>query len=306
LTSREWPALPFKEWEQTCDTLHLWTQIVGKTRLKLTPHIQHWWNVTLYVNPHGLTTSPMPIDGQRNLEIQFDLVDHVLHFVCSDGMKNRLPLFERSVADFYHQYMACMKSFGVELEINTTPDEFDDRTPFDEDEHHASYDRAKAEDFHRILLKADDIFKEFRSRFIGKSSPVHFFWGSFDLAVTRFCGRENPSPPSPSKMMREAYSHEVNSCGWWPGNRQFPEPAFYAYHVSAPAGFAEQRVRPEKAYWDTKLGEFILRYEHVRNSSEPERDVMDFCQSTYEAGANLAKWDRKGLERAEAKDRAKA
>jgi hypothetical protein len=296
LTSREWPALPFKEWEATCDTLHLWTQIVGKTRLKLTPHIEHWWNVTLYVNEHGLTTSPMPIIGNRSLEIQFDFVDHMLWMICSDGKKQRLSLYPRSIADFYHQYIAVLRTFDIDLKINTTPDEFDDRTPFDDDEHHESYEPAKVEAFHRILLKTDDLFKEFRSRFAGKSSPVHFFWGSFDLAVTRFCGRPNPDPPK-SKMMREAYSQEVSSCGFWPGNRQFPEPAFYSYHVPAPKGFAEQKIRPQKAGWDAKLGEFILRYEDVRQSDSPEHDVLAFCQSSYEAGASLAKWDRKALER---------
>jgi hypothetical protein len=197
--------------------------------------------------------------------------------------------------------MSLLESFGVDVKINTTPDEFDDRTPFDEDEHHASYDREKVESFHRILLKTDDLLKTFRSRFAGKSSPVHFFWGSFDLAVTRFCGRPNPNPPGPSKMMSEAYSEEVNSCGFWPGNRQFPEPAYYAYHMPKPEGFESSRVQPEKAYWDTNLGEFILKYEDVRNAAEPETAVLDFCQSTYEAGAELAKWDRAKLERPETK-----
>src|SRR4051812_2870980 len=211
----------------------MWTQIVGKTRLQLVPKLPHWWHVTLYVTPHGLTTSAMPIGNDRNLEVHFDFVDHVLAMRSSDGKSSRMPLFERSVADFYHQYMSMLGTFGVEVKINTTPDEFDDRTPFDEDEHHSSYDREKVETFHRILLKTDDLFKTFRSRFVGKSSPVHFFWGSFDLAVTRFGGKQNPNPPGPSEMMSEAYSEEVNSCGFWPGDKRFPEPAFYGYHVPA-------------------------------------------------------------------------
>ena len=295
MTSRDWPALPFKEWQPTCDTLHLWAQIVGKTRLKLTPQLNHWWNVTFYVTPLGLTTSQMPY-GDTNFEVEFDFADHVLHIRTSEGKHQRIPLFERSVADFYHQYMASLRAFGIELKINTIPDEVEDRTPFDEDEHHASYDRVPVEAFHRILTNADSVLKKFRARYMGKCSPVHFFWGSFDLAVSRFSGRLNPSA-SGGKMMREAYSHEVSSCGFWPGDKRFPEPAFYAYQVPAPAGFADQKIRPEKAFWDKNLGEFLLRYDDVRSSLAPEQAILDFCQCAYEAGADLGKWDRAALER---------
>jgi hypothetical protein len=296
LPSSEWPALPFREWEKTCDTLHMWTQIVGKTRLKLTPHLNHWWNVTLYVTPLGLTTAQIPF-GEKSFEVEFDFSDHVLHVRTSEARHLRIPLFDRSVADFYHQYMAGLRSFGIDVEIDKIPDEFADRTPFDEDEHHDTYDSAKVADFHHILVHADAAFKEFQARFLGKCSPVHFFWGSFDLAVTRFSGRLNPTA-SGSRMMKEAYSHEVSSCGFWPGDSRFPEPAFYAYQVPAPGEFSSQRVRPEKAFWDAKLGEFLLRYEDVRTADKPGQAVLDFCQSTYEAGANLAKWDRAALERA--------
>jgi hypothetical protein len=296
LTSREWPALPLKDWQKTCDTLHMWTQIVGKTRLKLTPHLNHWWNVTLYVTPLGLTTAQVPF-GEKSFEVEFDFADHVLHIRTSEAKHLRIPLFDRSVADFYHQYMAGLRSFGIDVEIDKIPDEFADRTPFDEDEHHDSYDAAKVADFHRILVHADAAFKQFQARFVGKCSPVHFFWGSFDLAVTRFSGRLNPNA-SGSRMMKEAYSHEVSSCGFWPGDARFPEPAFYAYQVPTPSGLGEQKVSPKNAIWEKNLGEFLLRYDDVRKAEKPIEVILDFCQSTYAAGAELAKWDRPALERA--------
>jgi hypothetical protein len=296
LSSTEWPPLPFAEWEKTCDTVHLWTQIVGKTRMTLTPLVNHWWNAPLYVTSRGLGTSPIPY-GNVSFEVDFDFVEHNLLIRKSEGSEHKIPLFARSVADFYGEYMAALRLLGIEVTIHGTPDEFDDPTPFHEDHHHASYDRDYVERFRRIVMNCDRILKKFRSRFIGKCSPVHFFWGSFDLAVTRFSGRRAPQREGVDPITREAYSHEVNSCGLWPGDRRFPEPAFYAYHAPAPAGFEKEPVRPAAAHWDTKLGEFILKYDDVRTDASPEQAVFDFCQSTYEAGAKLAAWDRANLER---------
>jgi hypothetical protein len=292
----EWPALPFEEWEQTCDTLHMWTQIVGKTRLTLTPLINHWWNVALYVTTCGLTTSPMPA-GDRTVEVEFDFLKHQLALRTSDGSEAQIGLYARSVADFYEEYMARLRSLGVDVKIYKTPVEFDDTTPFDQDRHHASYDKEYVQRFHRILVNTDRVFKDFRARFLGKVSPVHFFWGSFDLAVTRFCGRRAELPTDVDSMTREAYSHEVNSCGFWPGNRQFKHAAFYAYTKPAPPELGKQRVKPEKAFWGEEMGEFFLKYDDVRTASDPAADILDFCQSTYEAGANLRGWDRRELER---------
>ncbi|MGH9454111.1 MAG: DUF5996 family protein, partial [Terriglobia bacterium] len=228
MISTEWPALPFLEWENTCDTLHMWTQIVGKTRLALSPLENHWWNVTLYVTPRGLTTSAIPF-RHESFEVEFDLIAHKLALRTSEGNEHSLPLYPRSVADFYSEYMVCLRSLGIEVSFNRTPDEFDDKTPFDEDHHHASYDTKHVENFRRILINSDRIFKQFRSRFLGKCSPVHFFWGSFDLAVSRFCGRRASLPKDADALTREAYSHEVISCGFWPGDRRFKEAAFYSY-----------------------------------------------------------------------------
>jgi len=287
----EWPALPFPEWESTCDTLHMWTQIVGKTRLALTPLENQWWNVPFYLTPRGLTTSPIPFQ-RWTFAVEFDLIAHQLWIRTSQGPERGIPLFARSVADFYAEYMACLRALGIEVSIHRTPVEFDDATPFDRDFHHASYDTKHVESFRRILTGADRVFKEFRARFIGKSSPVHFFWGSFDLAVTRFSGRLCPLPDDVDPVTREAYSHEVISCGFWPGDRKFPYPAFYSYTKPAPAGL-EQAA----AYWNNQMGEFILKYDDVRAAESPDQAILDFCQSTYEAGANLAGWDRAALER---------
>jgi hypothetical protein len=296
LISPEWPPLAFPEWESTCDTLHLWTQIVGKTRLTLTPIENHWWNVTLYVTPRGLTTSAIPF-GRVTFEVQFDFIAHQVALVTSEGTEFRMALYPRSVADFYREYMAGLRALGIDVQIHATPDEFDDETPFSQDEHHAAYDRVQVESFRRVLINCDRIFEEFRSRFTGKSSPVHFFWGSFDLAVTRFSGRRASLPPAADPLTREAYSHEVISCGFWPGDRRFPHAAFYAYSKPAPAGLEIESVRPGAAYWDQQLGEFILKYDDVRAAASPAQTILDFCQSTYEAGAKLAGWDRKELER---------
>jgi len=274
----------------------MWTQIVGKTRMALAPLENHWWNVPLYVTPRGLTTSAIPC-AQGTLEIAFDLTAHQLWLRTSSGNEHSMRLYSRSVADFYAEYMASLRTLGIEVKIYRVPVEFDDTTPFDQDQHHASYDTEYVERFRRILIHSDRIFKQFRTRFLGKCSPVHFFWGSFDLAVTRFSGRRAPQKEGVDAMQREAYSHEVTSCGWWPGNRMFPQPAFYAYSAPVPPGLDAEPVRPAAAYWDHQLGEFILKYEDVRTAPSPEQDILDFCQSAYEAGAKRAHWDRASLER---------
>jgi hypothetical protein len=278
----------------------MWTQIVGKVRMALTPLDNHWWNVPLYVTPRGLTTSAIPWKN-GSFSMEFDLVAHQLLFNSSNGVEHCMRLFPRSVADFYAEYMASLKSLGIEVKIYKVPVEFDDVTPFDQDTHHVSYDTEYVERFRRILIHSDRIFKQFRSRFMGKSSPVHFFWGSFDLAVTRFSGRRAPEREGVDAMTREAYSHEVTSCGFWPGNRVFPHPAYYAYSAPVPPGLEKEPIRPAAAAWNTQLGEFIFKYEDARgtlkNDTSPDQAILDFCQSTYEAGANLAKWDRASLER---------
>jgi hypothetical protein len=298
----EWPSLPFSEWESTCDTLHMWTQIVGKTRLELTPLENHWWNVTLRVTPRGLRTPPVPsgpsgASARGTFEVEFDFIGHRLAVATSEGREWSMPLCPRSVADFYREYVAGLSALGIEVSLHLTPDEFDDKTPFDQDEHHASYDAARVESFHRILVNSDRIFREFRSRFIGKCSPVHFFWGAFDLAVGRFSGRRAPPRPEADPVTREAYSHEVIACGFWPGDRRFPQPAFYSYTAPAPPGLDREIPRPAAAGWDRQFGEFILKYDDVRTAADPEQAILEFCQSTYEAGAKLAGWDREALER---------
>lgn len=295
MISPEWPELPFAAWENTCDTLHMWAQIVGKTRMALTPLVNHWWNVTFYVTPRGITTSPIPFRN-RTFEVEFDWISHRLMMGTSEGGEIRIPLYARPVADFYAEYMAALRSLEIEVRMQPTPEEFDDRTPFAQDRHHASYDTRAVESFRRILINADRILKEFRARFRGKCSPVHLFWGSFDLAVSRFEGRGASLPPGADRMTREAYSHETISCGFWPGDRRFPHPAFYSYTAPAPAGIGQEAIRPAAAYWDTNLGEFILKYEDARQSGSPRDAILDFCQSTYEAGAKLAHWDRAALE----------
>jgi hypothetical protein len=296
LTSPEWPPLPFPEWERTCDTLHMWTQIVGKTRKEFTPMVNHWWNVTLYVTPRGLTTSIIPYEHEA-FEVEFDFIRHRLLIFTSKGEERSIELRPRSVADFYSEYMASMQSLGIKLRIHTTPDEFDDKTRFEQDEKHASYDRKYVENFWRILLNTERIFQQFRAPFLGKCSPVHFFWGSMDLAVTRFSGKQVEPPKGADMMTREAYSHEVISCGFWPGDRRYKQAAFYSYTLPAPAGLEKEKVRPASAYWDAQMGEFLVKYDDVRAAASPEQAILEFCQSTYEAGAKLAGWDRKALER---------
>jgi Family of unknown function (DUF5996) len=291
-----WPALPLEQWKDTRATLHMWTQVVGKVRLALTPLVNHWWNVPLYVNARGLTTSAIPY-GARPFELWFDFIDHQLVLQKSDGSRSVLPLTPMSVAEFYQRVMAMLRSSDIEVKIWRMPVEVPDPIPFDEDRVHASYDPEAAHNFWKILLNAQCVFDEFRSRFIGKCSPIHFFWGSFDLAVTRFSGRRASERPGADRITREAYSHEVSSVGFWPGSGTMAAPVFYSYAAPEPPGFRDWPVRPTAARYDAQLGEFIIMYEDVRTSASPGAILLDFCQSTYEAAATLAKWDRNALER---------
>jgi hypothetical protein len=290
-----WPALPLDSWRETYATLHMWTQIVGKVRMRLTQLVNHWWNVPLYVSSRGLTTSNIPY-GARSIEIRFDFLAHRLLLECSDGMIKELALRPMSVADFYREFMDMLRSVGIEVSIWRMPVEIPDPIPFDEDRIHAAYDAERVETFWRILLSVDAVLHQFRSGFTGKVSPVHFFWGSFDLAVTRFSGRRAPERPGADSMTREAYSHEVSSVGFWPG-AGISGPAFYSYAAPEPTGFREARVRPEAARYDAGLGEFILMYDDVRKVESPSAELLAFCQSTYDAAAELGKWDRHLLER---------
>jgi hypothetical protein len=291
-----WPALPLKSWQDTCSTLHMWTQIVGKVRLALTPVVNHWWNVPLYVSARGLTTSQMPYkDG--SLELWFDFLDHQLVLETSDGLRKTMPLRPQTVADFYRDFMGMLQSADIEVKIWRMPVEVPNPIPFDEDRVHASYDPEYAQRFWRILLSVSRVFNEFRAEFIGKASPVHFFWGSFDLAVSRFSGRRAPERPGADSITREAYSHEVSSVGFWPGSGNIQDAAFYSYTAPEPPGFGQVPVRPQAARYDSELKEFIVMYDDVRNSKSPAETLLQFCRSTYEAGATLGKWDRAGLER---------
>ena len=294
--SEEWPPLPLEEWQDTLATLHMWTQIVGKVRLKQTPLVNHYWNVPLYVSARGLTTTAMP-HHERFFEMDFDFVDHNLVIKCSDGASTSVPLEPKSVATFYQQTMAAMHSLGLDVKIWKMPVEIPDPIPFDQDDQHASYDREYVDRLWRVLRSSERVLQEFRSRFIGKCSPVHFFWGSFDLAVTRFSGRPAPPRPEADPITREAYSHEVISHGWWPGQGLLGTPAFYSYTVPIPDGLSEAKLRPEQAFYSRDMSEFLMFYDDVRNAPDPDEALMEFCQSTYEAGADLAQWDRAALER---------
>ena len=291
-----WPPLPLEQWKDTYATLHMWTQIVGKIRLALTPLLNHWWNVPLYVTARGLTTSTI-LYRDRPFELCFDFLDHQLVLQTSDGSRKFLPLSSMAVADFYQKVMAMLRSSAIEVKIWRMPVEVSDPIPFDEDRVHASYDPEAAQRFWNILLYVQGVFEEFRSRFLGKCSPIHFFWGSFDLAVTRFSGRRAPERPGADRVTREAYSHEVSSVGFWPGGGMIADPAFYSYAAPEPSGFREWPVRPAAARYESQIGEFILMYDAVRTSASPGTTLLDFCQSTYEAAATLAKWDRSALER---------
>src|SRR6266571_1265573 len=293
--AESWPALPLEAWRDTCQTLHLWTQIVGKVRMELSPPVNHWWHVTLYLTPCGLTTSPIPYQGGI-FEVTFDFIDHNLRILTSEGSVTVLPLIPRSFAAFYREFMACLQALGIEVTINTLPSEIRNPIRCDEDEVHASYDPVYAHRFWRILVQTDTVMQRYRAPFLGKSSPVHFFWGSFDLALTFFSGRRAPERPGADRMTREAYSHEEISCGFWPGDDRFPAPAFYAYTAPEPPGLKAAAIRPATAFYSQELGEFLLRYDDVRAAFSPEQALLRFFQSTYEAGAQLAKWGREALE----------
>jgi hypothetical protein len=298
--SETWPPLPLKEWQATCATLHMWTQIVGKVRLARAPMLNHWWQVPLYVTTRGLTTSPIPY-GDVSFEISFDFLDQRLCVQTSEDAIRTLALAPRSVADFYGEFMAALRALGLEVKIWTMPVEVQDPIPFEEDDTHHTYVPEHAQRFWRILMQADRVLQRFRGGFLGKSSPVHFFWGSFDLAVTRFSGRLAPPHPGgvphlADWVTRLAYSHEVSSCGFWPGGGAVQEPAFYAYAYPEPEGFKHHPVRPASAFYSSDLREFILPYEAVRQAGNPDSMVLEFAQSAYEAAADLGGWDRHVLE----------
>ena len=298
--SEIWPSLPLQAWSDTCATLHMWMQIVGKIRLAQCPWVNHSWHVTLYVTARGLTTLPIPY-GTRTFQIDFDFIDHLLTIQSSDGSVGSFPLQPQSVAAFYTRLMEEMGRLDLHVSVHKKPNEVPDAIAFDQDEAHAAYDREYANRFWRILVQADRVLKKFRARFIGKCSPVHFFWGAPDLAVTRFSGRRAPEHPGgipnlPDRVTREAYSHEVSSCGFWPGGGPIPYPAFYSYAYPEPIGFSQAPVKPDAAFYSTDLREFILAYDTVRLSESPDDTLLDFLQTTYEGAANLAKWDRSSLE----------
>jgi hypothetical protein len=290
-----WPALPLEQWKPTYHNLHMWTQIVGKVRLALTPKSNHWWNVPLYVSARGLTTSPIPY-ARDAFEIQFDFIDHKLLIDRCDGRQKQMALEPRTVADFYEEFMSRLGELQIQVSIFAKPVEVADPVPFAEDHLYQAYDADAAYRFWRILLSCDSVFKRFRSQFIGKSSPVHFFWGSFDLAVTRFSGRRAPERPGADLITREAYSHEVISAGWWPGGPGFEGPAFYCYAAPEPAGMNAQPVKPGSAFYHPELKEFVLMYDDIRRATDSEQELMKFLESTYEAGATLAHWERSELE----------
>jgi hypothetical protein len=296
-----WPTLlPLHTWQDTCTTLHMWAQIVGKIRLELAPRINHWWGATLYTTTRGLTTSPIA-DGRRSFAIDFDFLDHVLRITTSDGTGRSFSLKPMSVAEFFHKTMGALHELDVDVGIFTRPVEVTEAIPFETDNQHASYDADAVHRFWRALVQVERVLTQFRARFIGKASPVHFFWGAFDLAVTRFSGRTAPKhrggvPNCADWVMEEAYSHEVSSAGFWPGTG-VGEASFYAYAYPVPAGFTAYPVQPEAAYFHEALGEFILPYEAVRTADDPDQTLLSFLQTTYEAAAVLAHWDRRALER---------
>jgi hypothetical protein len=295
-----WPELNYADWKETCATLHLWTQIVGKIRLTLTPWTNHSWHVTLYVTSRGLTTSPIP-HGTDTFEIRFDFIDHQLRILKSDGAGQSIELKRRSVADFYKAVMAALDELDLSVKIDILPNEIPNPIPFDRDEQHRSYDPEYANRFWRVLVQVDRVFKEFRSRFCGKCSPVHFFWGAPDLAVTRFSGRAAPKHPGgiphlPDAITREAYSQEVSSLGFWPGADAMPMAIFYSYAYPEPKGFSEAKVKPDAASYNAQFREFVLPYDAVRTAKSPDDAILDFAQSTYDAASQLGSWDRAALE----------
>jgi hypothetical protein len=296
-----WPDLPWTAWAGTCEALHLWSQIVGKVRMVRTPLVNHWWNVAFHVTSRGLSASSIPC-GARTFDVDFDFAAHKLFIRASDGARAELPLKSGSVAAFYEDFLQCLERLGIGVHIWTMPSEIDNGVPFEQDVAGRPYDPVWAERFAQVLRQSDRLLKDFRARFIGKASPVHFFWGSFDLAVTRFSGRT--APPLQSKtpnvatwVMREAYSHEVSSCGFWPGNGGFGKAAFYAYAYPEPASYGAAPMSAAGAHYDTDLGQFILPYDAVRQAVDPDGLVLCFLQETYEAAAGLGHWDRATLER---------
>lgn len=295
-----WPELPTSAWRDTYATVHLWTQVIGKIRLVRSPWLNHSWHVALYVSARGLTTSPIP-DGNRTFEIEFDFIDHALRMTTSDGAQRQFALAGHSVASFYAGVMAALAELGIEVAIDEIPNELPDPVRFSQDTQHASYDPDAVGRFFQILVNVDRVLKQFRTGFLGKASPVHFFWGSFDLAVTRFSGRRAPRHPGgvphlSDDVAGEAYSHEVSSAGFWPGSVAIDYPAFYCYAYPEPAGFRTAEVRPDAAFFSEALGEFLLPYDAVRSAADPDRALLEFLQSSYEAAANAAKWDRQELE----------
>jgi hypothetical protein len=301
MSDEPWPSLPWRDWRDTCATLHMWTQIVGKIRLAQAPMLNHWWQVPLYVTCRGLTTSPMP-HGARMFAIEFDFIDHALTIRASDGASDWFALRPLSVADFYRDIMGRLEALGLGVRIWPVPVEVPAPIPFAADHDHRAYDAEYAQRFWRILVQADRVLAEFRARFCGKVSPVHFFWGSFDLAVTRFSGRAAPPHPGApnvaDRVTREAYCDEVSSCGFWPGGAGMEEPIFYAYAYPAPPGFDAAPVQPSAARYSRDFGEFVLPYEAMRLAAEPDQALLAFAQSTYAAAADLGRWDRARLERA--------
>ena len=296
MTHRSWPALPLEDWRDTRDTLQMWTQIAGKIALALTPQVNHFWNIALHVMPRGLVTPPLSA-GDRTFTMTFDFLAHELEILCSDGAREAIPLRPQTVADFYRTMMETLRRLGVDVRIWTLPVEVPDPIRFEQDTTHRSYDAEAARRFWDVILAIAPVFQEFRGEFIGKCSPVHFFWGSFDLAVTRFSGNRAPERPAADAITREAYSHEVISHGWWPGGGPVNEPAFYAYAAPEPEGLKTAAVQPRAALYHHELSEFILPYEAVRGAADPEADLRAFLRTTYDAAARLAGWDRANLER---------
>jgi hypothetical protein len=296
-----WPALSYDSWKDTYHTLHMWTQVVGKIRMARTPTINHWWHVPLYVTSRGLGSSPM-VDGDRFFEIDFDFLNHHLHLTATDGAQRRFKLRAMTVADFYGRVMNELSEMGINVEINTTPSEVAEAIPFEKDTQHYSYDAVAVERFWQVLVDSCRVFAAFRSPFLGKVSPVHFFWGAPDLAVTRFSGRKAPlhpgAPGLPLAVTREGYSHELSSAGFWPGGPG-AEAAFYSYAYPEPEGFAKATIQPAEAFYSDTFREFMLPYDAVRTAADPDAALMSFLQSTYVAAADLAKWDRAALERGE-------
>ncbi|MPR35615.1 DUF5996 family protein [Salmonirosea aquatica] len=295
-----WPELVFDQAKDTYETLHLWTQIVGKIKLSRMPWINHSWHVTLIVTPTGLTTGNLPAE-KKHFQINFDFREHQLQILTSLGEEKSFPLAHHSVAAFYEKIMAALRELGIEIDIHKVPNELEVVIPFDQDEQHVTYEPQHAADLHTVLLSVNEVLTRFRAEFVGKCSPVHFFWGSFDLAVTRFSGRKAPQHPGgvphlPDRVAQEAYSHEVSSCGFWPGSVGVPFAAFYSYMYPEPEGYKAAVVKPEAAYYHQTMGEFILPYDVVRQADDPAAMLLDFLQSTYRAGADLADWDRENLE----------